>query len=133
MTDFGAIVVLEPHVDAILHISQISRKRVEKVEDALAVGDEVEAKIVVFEPEKRRISISKKALEPKPEKPAFNGERKPRTDKPAADAGMKKKKVVKSSDRQESSSVYTKEDMTINLGDFFPQEMLDEIREAEKN
>lgn len=133
LTDFGAIVVLEPHVDAILHISQISRKRVEKVEDALAVGDEVEAKIVVFEPEKRRISISKKALEPKPEKPAFNGERKPRTDKPAADAGMKKKKVVKSSDRQESSSVYTKEDMTINLGDFFPQEMLDEIREAEKN
>lgn len=132
LTDFGAIVVLEPHVDAILHISQISRKRVEKVEDVLAVGDEVEAKIVIFEPEKRRISISKKALEPKPEKPAFNGERKPRADKPAADTGMKKKKTVKV-DRQESSSVYTKEDMTINLGDFFPQEMLDEIREAEKN
>lgn len=132
LTDFGAIVVLEPHIDAILHISQISRKRVEKVEDVLAVGDEVEAKIVIFEPEKRRISISKKALEPKPEKPAFNGERKPKADKPAADAGMKKKKVVKS-DRQESSSAYTKEDMTINLGDFFPQEMLDEIREAEKN
>ena len=129
LTDFGAIVVLEPHIDAILHISQISRKRVEKVEDAIAVGDEVEGKIIIFEPEKRRISISKKALEPKPEK-TFNGERKPKADKPA-EAGAKKKKVVKS--EKQEPSIYTKEDMTINLGDFFPQEMLDEIREAEKN
>ncbi len=130
LTEFGAILLLEPHIDAMIHISQISRKRVEKVEDVLAVGDVIEGKIVTFEPEKRRISISKKALEPKPEKPvAAEGERKPKADRPE---GAKKKKAPKA-DRQESSSVYTKEDMTINLGDFFPQEMLDEIREAEKN
>lgn len=130
--DFGAIVALEPHIDAVLHISQISRKRVEKVEDVLAVGDEVEVKVLSVEPEKRRISISKKVLEPKPEK-TFDGERKPRADKANADGTMPKKKRAPKAEKQEATSAYTKEDMTINLGDFFPQEMLDEIREAEKN
>ncbi len=127
--DFGAIVAIEPHINGVLHISQISRKRVEKVADVLNVGDEFEVKIMAIEPEKRRISVSKKALEPKPEK-AADGERKPRADKASGDAP--KKRRAPKAEKQEASP-YTKEDMTINLGDFFPQEMLDEIREAEKN
>ncbi len=130
LIDFGAIVALEPHIDAILHISQISRKRVEKVEDVLAVGDEVEVKILSVDPEKRRIGISKKVLEPKPER-TFS-DRKPRADKAEGDSAAKKKRAPRT-ERQEAPSMYTKEDMTINLGDFFTQEMLDEIKEAEKN
>ncbi|MDF2886924.1 MAG: binding domain protein [Lacrimispora sp.] len=46
MTDFGAFVELEPGVDALLHVSQISREHVEKPADVLAIGQEIEAKVV---------------------------------------------------------------------------------------
>ncbi|MFA9465750.1 MAG: 30S ribosomal protein S1 [Velocimicrobium sp.] len=62
MTDFGAFVELEPGVDALLHVSQISKDHVEKPSDVLNVSQEIEAKIVDFNPEERKISISIKAL-----------------------------------------------------------------------
>ena len=64
MTDFGAFVELEPGIDALLHVSQISRTHVEKPSDMLKVGDEIEAQIVDFSLEDKKISLSKKALEP---------------------------------------------------------------------
>ena len=63
MTDFGAFVELEPGVDALLHVSQISRDHVEKPADILAIGQEIEAKIVDFNEEDRKISLSMKALQ----------------------------------------------------------------------
>jgi len=63
MTDFGAFVELEPGVDALLHVSQISREHVEKPTDVLAIGQEVEAKIVDFNEEDKKISLSTKALQ----------------------------------------------------------------------
>ena len=63
MTDFGAFVELEPGVDALLHVSQISREHVEKPADILAIGQEIEAKIVDFNEEDRKISLSMKALQ----------------------------------------------------------------------
>lgn len=63
MTDFGAFVELEPGVDALLHVSQISREHVDKPSDVLAVGQEVEARIVDFNEEDRKISLSMKALQ----------------------------------------------------------------------
>lgn len=63
MTDFGAFVELEPGVDALLHVSQISRDHVEKPSDVLGVGQEIEAKIVDFNEVDRKISLSMKALE----------------------------------------------------------------------
>ncbi|MEG1458026.1 MAG: 30S ribosomal protein S1 [Acetivibrio sp.] len=62
MTDFGAFVELEPGVDALLHVSQISKEHVEKPSDVLKVGQEIEAKIVDFNSEDKKISISIKAL-----------------------------------------------------------------------
>ena len=44
MTDFGAFVELAPGVDALLHVSQISRAHVEKPSDVLSVGQEITAK-----------------------------------------------------------------------------------------
>ena len=64
MTDFGAFVELENGVDALLHVSQISREHVEKPADVLKVGQEIEAKVVDFNGEERKISLSMKALEP---------------------------------------------------------------------
>ena len=72
MTDFGAFVELEPGVDALLHVSQIARRHIEKPADVLQIGQEIEAQIVDFnEAEQivdfneadRKISLSMKALE----------------------------------------------------------------------
>ena len=67
MTDFGAFVELAPGVDALLHVSQISRAHVEKPADVLTVGQEITAKIVEFNEEEKKISLSMRALEPVPE------------------------------------------------------------------
>ena len=63
MTDFGAFVELAPGVDALLHVSQISRAHVEKPADVLSVGQEITAKIVDLNEEDKKISLSMKALE----------------------------------------------------------------------
>ena len=62
MTDFGAFVELAPGVDALLHVSQISKDHVEKPADVLKIGQEVEAKIVDFNENDKKISLSIKAL-----------------------------------------------------------------------
>ena len=62
MTDFGAFIELEPGVDALLHVSQISREHVEKPSDVLSIGQEIEAKVVDFNEEDRKISLSIKAM-----------------------------------------------------------------------
>ena len=63
MTDFGAFIELEPGVDALLHVSQIARKHIDKPSDVLEIGDEIEAEIVEFNADDRKISLSMKALE----------------------------------------------------------------------
>ena len=63
MTDFGAFVELEAGVDALLHVSQISRDHVAKPSDVLSIGQEITAKIVDFNEADRKISLSIKALE----------------------------------------------------------------------
>jgi len=68
MTDFGAFVELEPGVDALLHVSQISHEHVDKPADVLQVGQEIEAKVVDFNGEEKKISLSMKALQAVPEK-----------------------------------------------------------------
>jgi len=62
MTDFGAFVELAQGVDALLHVSQISKEHVEKPADVLSVGQEIEAKVVDFNEEEKKISLSVKAL-----------------------------------------------------------------------
>lgn len=63
MTDFGAFVELEPGIDALLHVSQISREHVAKPSDVLTIGQEITAKVVDFNEEEKKISLSMKSLE----------------------------------------------------------------------
>jgi small subunit ribosomal protein S1 len=65
LTDYGAFVDIGG-VDALLHISDISRSRVNKPADVLSVGQEVDVKILKIDAEKRRISVGMKQLEPDP-------------------------------------------------------------------
>ena len=76
MTDFGAFIELFPGVDALLHVSQISRDHIEKPSDILKVGQEVEAKILDLNLEDKKISLSMKALLPpkEDEEPAADEE-----------------------------------------------------------
>ena len=67
MADFGAFIELEPGVDALLHVSQISYEHVNKPEDVYKVGDTVEAAVVECNAADKKISLSVKALLPVPE------------------------------------------------------------------
>ena len=71
MTDFGAFIELEPGIDALLHVSQISKEHIDKPSDVLKSGEEVTAKVVDFNEADKKISLSIKAMfapEPKTEK-----------------------------------------------------------------
>ncbi len=74
MTDFGAFVELAPGVDALLHVSQISRAHVDKPSDVLSVGQIIEAKVVDLNEADKKISLSMKALEPMEETVAEGGD-----------------------------------------------------------
>ena len=63
MTEFGAFVELAPGVDALLHVSQISRAHVDKPSDVLSVGQEITAQVVDLKEAEKKISLSMKALE----------------------------------------------------------------------
>ena len=62
ITKFGAFVRILPGVDGLVHISEISHERVEKVSDVLSVGQEVNVKLIDVDYDKKRISLSMKAL-----------------------------------------------------------------------
>jgi small subunit ribosomal protein S1 len=65
MADYGACVDIGG-VDGLLHVGEISWHRVNKPADVLAAGQQVEAKIIKIEPDKKRISLSMKQLQPHP-------------------------------------------------------------------
>ena len=70
ITTFGAFAQIIPGIDGLIHISQISSERVNKVSDVLNVGDEVDAKITEIDFEKKRVSLSMRAVNenaPEPE------------------------------------------------------------------
>lgn len=103
IASFGAFVELEPTIDGLIHISQIAPRRVEKVEDELRVGDVVTAKILEVNPEKKRISLSIRAL----------------MDEPA-----KEQPKEEENEREENFKVVIPpiEENTVSLADFFPKQ-----------
>ena len=67
MTTYGAFARIIPGIDGLIHISQIANKHVAKPQDELTVGQEVEAKIIAVDYEKKRVSLSIRALLPEEE------------------------------------------------------------------
>jgi polyribonucleotide nucleotidyltransferase len=64
ITDFGAFVEILPGKEGLLHISQIDRKRINRVEDVLKRGEEVTVKLIEIDPENGKLSLSRKVLLP---------------------------------------------------------------------
>ena len=86
---FGAFVEVEKGIDGLVHVSQISYEFLENPTTALTIGQEIDAKILKLDCAEKKMTLSIKALEPKPE----NLERKPRA--PKAEEGEVKEKVRK--------------------------------------
>ena len=63
ITTFGAFVELSNKIDGLIHISQLSNERVDKVKDVLKVGDDVEARVIKVDTDERRIGLSIKAVD----------------------------------------------------------------------
>ena len=66
LTDFGAFVEVLPGIDGLVHISQISHKRVENPKDVLSVGQDVQVKVLSVDADAERVSLSIKALQERP-------------------------------------------------------------------
>lgn len=85
LMQFGAFAEVMPNVDGLIHISQIADHRIAKVEDALKVGDVVDAKIIAIDQDKQKISLSIRALLEEQKAPAEDeaeAEEEPEADEP---------------------------------------------------
>ena len=83
---FGAFVEVEKGIDGLVHVSQISHEFLENPTTALTIGQEIDAKILKLDCAEKKMTLSIKALEPKPE----NLERKPRAAKAEDEEGKEK-------------------------------------------
>ena len=81
---FGAFVEVEKGIDGLVHVSQISHEFLENPTTALTIGQEVDAKILKLDCSERKMTLSIKALEPKPEV-----ERKPKAEKDGEEKARK--------------------------------------------
>ena len=82
LMEFGAFVRLGPGVEGLIHISELSHKRVFRVTDVLSEGQDVEVMVLSVDPEQQRISLSLKALEARPADKAKAEEEPPEPDTP---------------------------------------------------
>jgi small subunit ribosomal protein S1 len=68
LTDFGAFVALEEGIEGLVHVSEISREKVERPSDLLKVGDKISAVVLQIDPNERRIGLSIKGLKDRTDK-----------------------------------------------------------------
>ena len=113
LADFGAFVELEEGVEALIHISQLSRRRVEKPADVLTEGQEVTARILEVDPAQRRMRLSLSALEPEPVqeaapemegRPEQRGDRPDRGERRDRKGGKSRQRAIKESAGYEDDS-----------------------------
>lgn len=71
---FGAFVQLEPGIEGLIHISELDYSRVNRVTDVLQVGQDVEVKVLNVETDRKRISLSLKAMAPEPAEPTVDAD-----------------------------------------------------------
>lgn len=116
---FGAFVEVEKGIDGLVHVSQISHERIETPATVLNVGDEVDAKIIHFDADAKRLNLSIKALLDQPE-------RKPRSEKSESEDGHKRApRVAKKDDEEPNGWNDSSDTVGTTIGDI--------IANAEKN
>ncbi|MDE0323528.1 MAG: 30S ribosomal protein S1 [Candidatus Poribacteria bacterium] len=86
LTSFGAFTKLEEGIEGLIHISELADRRIEKPEEIVSVGDELDLKVINLSPKDRRIGLSLKALLAEQERAAAPEEERParpRTERPS--------------------------------------------------
>jgi len=118
IVDFGAFMEVEEGIEGLIHISQLSHKHVKTADEVVSVGEEREAKIINIDPEQKRVGLSLKELEEKPEK----DEKKSKSKSSKSKSSKSKNKNNKSKDKKEN--VDTPSGATIGelVGDIFDDE-----------
>lgn len=106
---FGAFIEVEKGIDGLVHVSQISYERIETPATVLNVGDEVDAKIIAFDTEAKKMNLSIKAVLPEPE-------RKTKTEREDKEEGSPRK--ARASRRtEEEFSDWSENSVGTSLGD----------------
>ena len=105
---FGAFVEVEKGIDGLVHVSQISHEFLENPTTALTIGQEIDAKILKLDCVEKKMTLSIKALEPKPE----NMERKPRAQKAEEGDGEKKARKPRAQKPVEEVTEWTEGDFS---------------------
>ena len=106
LADFGAFVEIEEGVEALIHISQLSTKRVDKPQDVLAEGQEVVARVIEINPSERRMRLSLSALEEDDGRKRHEEEKKRRASSPKPER------------EKEKTNSYSAEEQQVTIGDF---------------
>jgi len=123
LVPFGAFVELETGVDGLVHISQISDRRIPKPDDVLSIGQEVEAKVLEVDAENNKIALSIKDVNPINPEPAEDVKkektaRKEKSEKAKEPKERKKKSAPENEEAEETSNSHV-EKMNVTLGDVF--------------
>ncbi|MDR1483145.1 MAG: S1 RNA-binding domain-containing protein [Synergistaceae bacterium] len=127
LADFGAFVELEAGVEGLIHISQLSRQRVERPSDVLQVGSEVMARILEVDPTTRRIRLSIKVLQPEEE-------RRPREESvPSPERRSRREDGERRQNREHRQPQIPTEEMSVTLGDFLKAQEDDALSEPENH
>jgi small subunit ribosomal protein S1 len=92
LAQFGAFVKLEPGVEGLVHISELATRHIRSVADVVREGQEVECRVLAIDPDEQRLSLSIKALAPKPAAQADAADRgEPEAEEPAPPPVVKKR------------------------------------------
>ena len=97
LTNFGAFTKLEEGIEGLIHISELANRRIERPEDIVAVGEEVEVKVINLDPKNRRIGLSLKAVEIEQERmttPPEERQRRPRRERATSQHESRRPKPV---------------------------------------
>lgn len=125
-SSFGAFVELEPGLDGLVHISQISWERVEKVSDALNIGDQIQVKIMEIDADNKKINLSIKETLPRPERPKREENDTLPREKIERRSAPKAGKVNRPSKELETETIMDDKGPTgINIGELFGDKLKD--------
>jgi small subunit ribosomal protein S1 len=94
MTDFGAFIDLSNGLEGLLHISEVSKEKIKKLENVISIGQKLDIKIVKIEPEARKIGLSLKGIEGAP----APVEKSKANDEPAAEVEVTENAAPESAD-----------------------------------
>ena len=116
LTSFGAFTKLEEGIEGLIHISELADRRIEKPEEIVSVGDELDLKVINLSPKDRRIGLSLKALLAEQERAAAPEEEQPARTRPERPSRPRREREPR---RQASA----REETVTTLGALLKEEM----------